>query len=507
MASSGPPLLELRGITRRFPGVVANDDVSLTLERGEVLGLLGENGAGKSSLMSILAGLVSPDSGAILLSGREALLPSPLAAAAAGIGMVHQHFKLIGAMTVRDNLALGDARWGRLTVDHKALADSIGRLATELRMEVDLDAIVDDLPVGRQQQVEILKALSRDPAILILDEPTAVLTPEERDGLFAMLARLKARGTGIILISHRLEDVIEGCDRVAVMRQGRIVGGGAVAGLGRADLVRLVFGDDLAAIEHRPANAGTPVLRATGLSLRRANGTSAIDDASFDLRTGEIVALCGVDGNGQSELVQILAGMMRPDAGSLTYRLRGQEHAGPLSAAALRRLGLGHVAEDRLRHAVVPGFTLAANWLLTTLFHGALAPRGWLNLAAANARCGTAIRDYDVKASGPGALLRHLSGGNQQKLVLARELHGAPELVLAAHPTRGLDVRTIAFVQRELLNARDRGAAVLLLSADLNEVWAVADRVMVMAAGRLHGPVPVAETSRQEVGRWMTGHA
>jgi len=504
---AGPPLLELRGITRRFPGVLANDDVSLTLARGEVLGLLGENGAGKSTLMSILAGLIAPDSGAVLISGRETVLPSPLAAAAAGIGMVHQHFKLIGAMSVRDNLALGDVRWGRFTVDYPELTVSIGRLAVELQMEVDFDAVIDDLPVGRQQQVEILKALSRNPAILILDEPTAVLTPHERDGLFRMLARLKARGAGIVLISHRLEDVIEGCDRAVVMRQGRIVGGGPVAGLDRADLVRMVIGDDLAEIERRPGAAGAPVLRADGLVLRRPNGTIAVDGASFDLRAGEIVALCGVDGNGQGELVQMLAGMLRPHAGGLTYWLHGREIAGPLSAAALRQLGLGHVAEDRLRHAVVPNFSLVANWLLTALFHGGLAPRGWLNLATAEARCGAAVRDYDVKAPGNGVPIRQLSGGNQQKLVLARELHGAPELVLAAHPTRGLDVRTIAFVQRELLRARDRGAAVLLLSADLNEVWAIADRVMVMAAGHLHGPVPVAETSRQEVGRWMTGHA
>ncbi|MFZ0069715.1 MAG: ATP-binding cassette domain-containing protein, partial [Xanthobacteraceae bacterium] len=284
---SSSPLLELRGVTKRFPGVVANDDISLSLAPGEVLGVLGENGAGKSTLMNILAGLVVPDAGEIFIDGAPAHLTVPRDAVAAGIGMVHQHFKLIGALTVRENLALGDPRWGRRVVDYARLTATIGALARDLGMGFEPAARIDDLSIGQQQQVEILKALARSPRILILDEPTSVLAPEERAGLFAMMARLKERGTGIILISHRLEDILETCDRVTVMRQGRMVGGGAVVGLTRADLVRMVVGNELPTIEHRASASGPLVLVVEGLTLRRPHGSPAVADASFELRAGE----------------------------------------------------------------------------------------------------------------------------------------------------------------------------------------------------------------------------
>lgn len=502
-----PPLLELRGVTKRFPGVLANDAVSLALAPGEVLGVLGENGAGKSTLMNILAGLVAPDAGEVLIDGTVVQFAAPRDAVAAGIGMVHQHFKLIGALTVRENLALGDRRWGRRVIDYARLRATVGALARELGMSFDPVARIDDLPIGQQQQVEILKALSREPRILILDEPTSVLAPDERAGLFAMIDRVKARGTGIILISHRLEDILETCDRVAVMRQGRVVGGGAIAGLNRADLVRMVVGDELPHIEHRAAASGHTVLTVEDLAMRRPNGATAIAGASFELRAGEITALCGVEGNGQTELVEAIAGMRVPQAGKLIYHLRRAHTVGPLAPATLRALGVAHVPEDRLRHGVVAAFTLAGNWLLTNLWNVVFAPYGWLRPDQAQQRCAQAIRTYDIKANGPGDLLRNLSGGNQQKLLLARELADAPELVLAAHPTRGLDVRTTDFVLRELLRARDRGAAVLLLSSDLDQAWEVADRVMVMSQGHLRGPVPLGQTTRHEVGHWMTGTA
>jgi general nucleoside transport system ATP-binding protein len=504
---SSSPLLELRGVTKRFPGVVANDDISLSLAPGEVLGVLGENGAGKSTLMNILAGLVVPDAGEIFIDGAPTHLTVPRDAVAAGIGMVHQHFKLIGALTVRENLALGDPRWGRRVVDYARLTATIGALARDLGMGFEPAARIDDLSIGQRQQVEILKALARSPRILILDEPTSVLAPEERAGLFAMMARLKERGTGIILISHRLEDILETCDRVTVMRQGRVVGGGAVVGLTRADLVRMVVGNELPTIEHRASASGPLVLVVEGLTLRRPNGSPAVAGASFELRAGEITALCGVDGNGQSELIELIAGMLAPQSGKLIYHLHGEQRPGPLAPARLRSLGVAHVPEDRQRRGVVAAFSLAGNWLLTNLWNAAFAPRGWLRHDQARTRCGEAIRAYDIKARGPADLMRNLSGGNQQKLVLARELADAAELVLAAHATRGLDVRTIAFVLRELLRARDRGACVLLLSSDLDEVWEVADRVMVMSGGHLRGPVPLGATTRQEVGHWMTGTA
>jgi ABC-type uncharacterized transport system ATPase subunit len=504
---SRPPLLELRGVTKCFPGVVANDDVSLALAAGEVLGVLGENGAGKSTLMNILAGLVAPDAGDILIDGSPVRFGAPREAVVAGIGMVHQHFKLIDALTVRENLALGDPRWGRRVIDYARLTASVGALARDLGVSFDPGARIDRLSVGQQQQVEILKALARTPRILILDEPTSVLAPDDRAGLFGMIRRLKQRGTGIFLISHRLEDILEVCDRVLVMRQGRVVGGGAVAGLARPDLVRMVVGDELPDIDHRPAATGRAVVNVERLMLRRANGAPAVADASFELRAGEITALCGVDGNGQSELIELLAGMLSPQSGRITYHLRGGQQIGPLAPASLRALGVAHVPEDRLRHGVVAAFSLAANWLLTNLWNAVFARLGWLRPDQARKRCSDAIRAYDIKANSPAAPLRNLSGGNQQKLVLARELADEPELVLAAHATRGLDVRTTDFVLRELLRARDRGAAVLLLSSDLDEAWQVADRVMVMSHGQLRGPTPLRATTRQQVGHWMTGTA
>ena len=349
--------------------------------------------------------------------------------------------------------------------------------------------------------------LAREPRLLILDEPTAVLAPDERAGLFRMIARLKARGVAIILISHKLEDVEQGCDRVVVMRQGRVVDQAAVAGRSRDDLVRLIVGDHLAPVEHRAATPGATVLAVENLTIRRPNGSIAVADASFTLQAGEIVGLCGVEGNGQTELLHVLAGMARADGGTLRYRLNAAEF-GAADAATLRRHGLAHIAEDRLRHAVVAEASLADNWLLTNLHDRAFNTGAWLRRAPAVARVARAIGDYAIKAPGPRALLRQLSGGNQQKLVLARELAagagGAPPLVLAAHPTRGLDLRTIAFVQRELLRARDAGAAIVLLSADLAELWQMADRIAVMANGRLRGPVALSATTQQDVGHWMT---
>jgi len=505
---SPPPLLELHGVTKRFPGgVLANDDVSLSLAAGEVLGVLGENGAGKSTLMNILTGLVVPDAGEIRIDGLATRLTSPRDATAAGLGMVHQHFKLIDTLTVQENLALGDRSWGWPVVDYRRLRNTLGALARELGIALDLTARVNRLSVGQQQQVEILKALSGKPRILILDEPTSVLAPEERGRLFDMVAHLKTSGTGVILISHRLEDILETCDRVVIMRQGRVVGGGATAGLERADLVRMIVGASLPGIEHRAASAGRPVLTVEQLELQHPNGLPAIAGATFELRAGEITALCGIDGNGQSELVELIAGMRSPQSGKLIYHLAGSQHVGPLAPAALRALGVAHVPEDRLRHAVVSAFSLTDNWLLTNLWSAIFAPAGWLLPERARGSCRNAIRAYAIKARGASDQLRTLSGGNQQKFVLARELANTPALVLAAHATRGLDVRTIDFVLREFLRVRDAGAAVLLLSADLDEVWHIADRIMVMSRGHLRGPVSLSATTRQEVGHWMMGTA
>lgn len=506
MTPTGAPLLALRGITKRYGELLANDAVSLEVAAGEVLGILGENGAGKSTLMNVLGGLTQADSGEIRLAGQPVIIDSPRAAAALGIGMVHQHYMLVPALTVAENFALGDTRWGAFPVDYHALEQRIGTLAQSLGMPIEFSARVRDLPIGAQQRVEILKALAREPRVLILDEPTAVLPPAERSALFNMVRTLRQRGVAIILISHKLEDMLEACDRVVVMRQGRVAATRPIAGASRGDLVRLVVGEEQLPANPRPVPALARVaLKVEGLRARRSDGTLAFSEVSFALHAGEVLGVAGVDGNGQSELVHILTGMAKPDAGRLVYRIADREHAGPLSAGTLRRLGLAHIAEDRLRHGAIGPLDLAANWLLTHLHLPRFNRLGWVAPGTASAHVRTAIVDYSIQTHGPSARLEELSGGNQQKLVIARELANRPAIVIAAYPTRGLDVRTMAFVKAQLLAARNRGAAVLVVSNDLAEITEIADSVMVMAGGHAHGPVPAATTTLQGLGAWMTG--
>ena len=467
----------------------------MAVASGEVVGVLGENGAGKSTLMNILAGLVQPDAGEIRLDGSALSLRSPQDAMRAGIGMVHQHFKLVESFTVEENLALGDARW-----DSGKVREKLERLCAELGIRLSPDAIVGELSVGQQQQVEIVKSLWRRPRLLILDEPTAVLAPEERAGLIALVRRLRGQGTAVILISHKLEDILACCDRVVVMRRGRVVDSGPVAGRSHAELVGMVIGGTLPPVPHKDGVPGETRIQANKLTVRRANGSMAVAEASFELHAGEVLGLCGVEGNGQSELIQVLAGMAAPSGGELRYAFG----RGPFDAAALRRLGVAHVPEDRLRHGVIGSMALAGNWLLGHLDDVRFNRKGLVRWRAVEAQVKNGVEAHDVRIPGPNARVAQLSGGNQQKLVLARELARKPSIILAAHPTRGLDVRTVAFVHRTLLEARDRGAAVLVLSADLSELWQIADRIMVMVEGRLRGPVPLSQTSEQEIGHWMT---
>jgi ABC-type uncharacterized transport system ATPase subunit len=446
----------------------------VSVAAGEVLGVLGENGAGKSTLMNIVAGLAVPDAGRVRLAGRQLELRSPHDAMAAGIGMVHQHFKLVDELTVEENLALGRAKG---LIDYAAVRTRLRELCGELGVELDPHATVGELPVGVQQRVEIVKALWSRPQVLILDEPTGVLAPEERAGLTALVRRLKGTGAAILFVSHKLDDIEACCDRVVVMRRGKVVDSGPVAGRSRAELVRMVIGGSLEPIAHREATPGPVLLSVRDLSIGRA-----VERVSFELHAGEIVALCGVEGNGQSELLLGLAGMLAPTSGTIERRAKR----------------IAHIPEDRLRHAVVRGMTLPENWLLTHL------RSHWLPWPAIRESVANAIGAYDVRAPSREARIEQLSGGNQQKFVLARELARDPQLVIAGQPCRGLDVRSVAFVQRTLLEARERGAAVLVSSSDLADVWSIADRIMVMVEGRLRGPVPVSSTSEQEIGHWMT---
>jgi len=497
-------LLEIDHLSKRFGAVLANQDISFDVGHGEVVGILGENGAGKSTLMNIISGLITPDAGQIKLNGAPVQFSSPRDAAAAGIGMVHQHFKLVGALTVAENLALGDPRWSRGRLRLTELRQATESIAGRLGMSLAFDQRVDRLTVGEQQRVEIMKVLARRPRLLILDEPTAVLSAEERPALFQMVAELAAQGTAVIIISHKLEDILESCRRVVVMRQGRVVSISEVGGKSKQDLIRLLVGDDLPVLEKAPPQTRSVecLLAVDDLVVARADRSVAVDRASFTLHSGEILALCGVDGNGQTELIHAIAGMLSPQSGTLKYWFAADGRR--LDAAQVRAGGVSHIPEDRLRDGVLRHACLADNYLLTQLGDRRFNRRGWLRPKPVRSALKKAISEYSVRAPGETALMSQLSGGNQQKLVLARELESQPRLILAAHPTRGLDVQTIAFVNNQLLECKARGAGVLLASADLAEAWQVADRIMVMSAGKLHGPVPINETSIQEVGRWMT---
>ena len=503
-APSGGIALDLTGITKRYPAVLANDDISLVLRRGEVLGILGENGAGKSTLMKIVSGLASPDSGTIALGGHAVTFASPGEAIAAGIGMVHQHFKLVPTLSVVENIALGRPGSG---LPLRAVARRVAELAAEAGWQIDPAARVGSLDIGGQQRVEILRALFRDAKVLILDEPTAVLSQEDAASLFSMVRTLTARGVAVILISHKLDDIFTICDRVMVLRQGKVAGEGRVAELDRAMLVRLMIGQDLPvpARDARPAGAEA-LIEVERLSLRRDSGAMAVREASFSLRQGEILALAGIEGNGQRELVEALAGLRSAESGAIRYHLPSP--LGPRRgnrALQLRRAGLGHIPEDRHENGIVGAFDLAENFLLSH-HHANHFRRSWLlDRRRARATVAAAISAFDIRAPGARARIGTLSGGNQQKLVLARELHDQPAVIIAAHPTRGLDVRTIAFVQQRLIEERARGAGVLLISADLSEIWQIADRIMVLAHGKLTGPVELGETSTAEIGAWMAG--
>ena len=498
------PVLELRGITKSYPGVLANDRVTLRLGRGEVLGVLGENGAGKSTLMKIVSGLVVPDDGEIRVDGKRVDVRSPRDAIGFGIGMVHQHFLLVPTLTVVENVILGDRRLprGRLSID--ALAQSVRQLAEQLELPVDPDAVVGALGVGEQQRVEIIKALYRDARILILDEPTAVLSAVETDGLFRMIRHLVGRGVLVILISHKLDDIFAICDRVVVMRNGRVMADRTTDGVTRAELVRLMVGEDIAMPSRRPREAGGgPVLAVRELCVAGRHGALAVDHASFELQAGEILGLAGVEGNGQRELVESLTGLASATSGEVL--LDGGTPAGRMSVRQRRLRGMGHVPENRHANGMLADLSLSQNFLLSHFFTPIFNRLGVLRHGLARRRVAGLIADFDIRAPGIAIRMDALSGGNQQKLVLAREFALSPRILIAAHPTRGLDVRTIAFVRRALLEQRREGTGILLVSSDLSEIWELADRVMVIANGRIRGPVALEEADLQQIGAWMAG--
>ena len=497
------PLLELRGITKRFPGVLANDRVNFDLRPGEVHALLGENGAGKSTLMNILYGLYTPDEGEILLHGKPIELGSTKAAIEHGIGMVHQHFMLIPVMTVAENIVLAtEPRRAGVLMDYDAARRRVRELSERYGLIVDPDARVDRTTVGQQQRVEILKALYRGAEILVLDEPTAVLTPQEAMELFEIIRSLTTQGKSIIFISHKLNEVLEIADRITTLRRGVVVDTVAGAGATEEGLARMMVGREvLLRVDKEPAKPGGPLLQVENLSVIDDRGLETVHDVSLDVRAGEILGLAGVDANGQSELIDAIAGLRQPKGGRIV--VDGQDITRARAKEALDS-GIGHIPEDRHRRGLVLPFSLTENLALHAYRQAPNSRYGFLNLRVMVERARRLLREFDVRGGTPATSAAALSGGNQQKVVLAREIDGNPKVLIAAQPTRGLDVGAIEFVHRRLIEQRDSGRAILLVSLELEEILSLADRILVIYEGRIVGEFPPT-TTEEELGLAMTG--
>jgi ABC-type uncharacterized transport system ATPase subunit len=498
-----PPILRLSSITKRFGALVANDAISLDLAPGEVVALLGENGAGKTTLMNILFGHYTADEGTIEVDGGPLAPGDPKAALASGIGMVHQHFTLAENLTVLENIALGtQSRWSPL-LDRAGARRRIRKLAADFGLEVDPDRAVSSLAVGERQRVEILKALYRDARILILDEPTAVLTPQESEALFATLKKLVANGLSIIFISHKLGEVMAAADRVVVLRGGRVVGERRIADTDRRELASLMVGQEVRMPTAAPGAPGAALVELSGVTTAAGPGGSRLQGVDLVLRAGQITGLAGVSGNGQAALAALLGGTMQPASGAMRVAGRPISNWSPLAALAS---GIARIPEDRHAVGTIADMSVAENVISERYRSRDFSRAGFLDWGAARRFAEKLIADYDVKCPSPDARIRLLSGGNMQKLILGRALDPEPLVILANQPTRGLDVGAVAYVHARLIEARDRGAAILLISEDLDEVLALSDIVHVMFKGRLSAPSGRAERTIAELGELMAGH-
>jgi simple sugar transport system ATP-binding protein len=497
--------VHLDGITKRFPGVVANDDVTLRVEEGSVHALLGENGAGKTTLMNVLYGLYQPTEGRVILDGEPREFDSPRDAIDAGVGMIHQHFMLVDPMTVAENITLGNEprKWGGLAVDRERARREVVELSERYGFDVDPDARIEDVSVGVQQRVEILKALYRGADVLILDEPTAVLTPQEVEELFTVFEELTAQGKTIIFISHKLGEAMHAADEITVLRDGVNVGTVPGDDTSREELAELMVGREVILdVEKRPATAGERTLAVDGVVAEDERGVRAVDEVSFGVRAGEVFGVAGVDGNGQSELIETITGLRTPTAGRISF---GGEDVTELSRRERIDRGMAYIPEDRQERGLVMDFDLVSNGMLGSQHRPPFARSGRLDWGVARDHAESVIGEYDVRPPNADSEAESLSGGNQQKFIVGREFERDPDLVVAAHPTRGVDVGSIEFIHERLLDLRDEGVAVLLISSKLEEVQGLSDRLAVMHEGQFMDTVDPESVTEEEIGLLMGG--
>ncbi len=506
-----PLALEAIGITKRFPGVLANDQIDFALEEGVIHALLGENGAGKSTLMNILYGLYRPDSGEIKINGQPAVIASPHDAIHKGIGMVHQHFMLVPPLTVAENIMLGQEALAPGTqvlkqlarLDQRSAVTRIRQLGEQYGLEVDPEAVVQDLPVGAQQRVEIIKALYRQANILILDEPTAVLTPQEADELFVIMRNLVKQGKSIIFITHKLREVLASADRISVMRAGKMIGSVKPADATQNMLAEMMVGRNvILQIDKSEAHPTEEILTVSGLKVFDDRHHLAVSDLSLEVRAGEILGIAGVQGNGQTELAEALTGLRPRAAGQVSIAGQTISHITPRGMIEAQT---SHVPEDRHKHGLVLSFSVRDNMALCSYYEPPFAKGIEMDFAVISERAAELVKQYDVRTPDTETIVGSLSGGNQQKVIVARELARPVKLLIASQPTRGLDVGSIEFIHRQIVGARDRGAAVLLISAELDEILALSDRVAVLYKGRILETLDAKDASREKLGLLMAG--
>lgn len=498
------PVLELRGITKRFPGVLANDHIDLTLEQGEIHALLGENGAGKTTLMNILYGLYQPDEGEIIVKGKAVKVHSSTDAILAGVGMVHQHFMLVPVFTVTENVILGDeaVRYGQV-LDRRSASAKIRQISEQYHLEVNPNAYIKDLPVGVQQRVEIIKLLYREADILILDEPSAVLTPQEIEGLFRIMRALVERGKSIIFITHKLKEVTEIADRITVIRRGKVIGSTTPQDADELKLAEMMVGRAVRLeVEKTEAKPGDPVLQVENLTVLDDLYNIAVEDVSFEVRSGEILGVAGVQGNGQTELVEALTGLRSAQSGKIS--LLGNEIT-RASPRKITELGSAHVPEDRQQDGLLLAFPISDNLVMNTYYQPPFSKGAVLQQKVILETADRLIKEFDIRTPNAFVDASSLSGGNQQKVIVAREFSRPIKFLVASQPTRGLDVGSIEYIHSRIVEKRDQGCAVLLVSTELDEVMGLADRIAVMYRGKIIAILPAAEATKEGVGLLMAG--